>query len=587
MRPHTAAWIASGCPVRTRRKKTVAVFGGGVAGLTAAHELADRGFKVTVYERRAWGGKARSMDVPGTASGGRRPLPGEHGFRVEFGCYLNATDTMRRIPFAGNPNGVFNNLVPMPQLSFGRMGKSNLVLPLHHSEGPRSYTPEQVIDSLMAAFVELQLPPAGLEFLGRRMAVFMSSCDARRIGQWEKTSWADFIAMRSFGQDYENIFGRAPEITVGSKADITSTKYMAWVIELFAIYGLLGRGSNGPALRLFNGPTSEAWIDPWIAELRRVGVRLRIDHEVTRLEMRDGRIASALLRTPRGRERVAADWYVCALPVERARRLWNRAIRQRDPRLRAMSGLITGRVAAMQFFLSERSRMAKGTMICADSPWFIACTAQAQFWPTDFAATYGDGRSSDVLTALMAEWDASGVLFAKSADDCDARELALDVWEQIKRHINKPGRAPVLTDEMLVTWAFQPGLRRQTDSWLIEEPLIQPIVDTERFRPDVETRISNLMLCGDYLNGNWEVVNQEAANYNGRRAANAILGAAGSKETPVEVLEPYRPPEWEPFKQIDEERWRQGQPNIFDTEMSSRQLHELLKANPELLTRLG
>ena len=32
--------------------ETVAVLGGGVAGLTAAHELAERGFAVTVYEAR-------------------------------------------------------------------------------------------------------------------------------------------------------------------------------------------------------------------------------------------------------------------------------------------------------------------------------------------------------------------------------------------------------------------------------------------------------------------------------------------------------------------------------------------------------
>lgn len=52
----------------------VIVIGGGVAGLTAAHELSDRGAAVTVYERRPdWGGKARSQPVAGTAAGGRKP----------------------------------------------------------------------------------------------------------------------------------------------------------------------------------------------------------------------------------------------------------------------------------------------------------------------------------------------------------------------------------------------------------------------------------------------------------------------------------------------------------------------------------
>ena len=49
---------------------SVIVIGGGVAGLTAAHELVERGFTVNVYETRPdWGGKARSQPVPGSATG--------------------------------------------------------------------------------------------------------------------------------------------------------------------------------------------------------------------------------------------------------------------------------------------------------------------------------------------------------------------------------------------------------------------------------------------------------------------------------------------------------------------------------------
>src|SRR5688572_1007650 len=75
----------SAAPAPTARAATtvptVAILGGGVAGLSAAHELADRGFAVTVYERKALGGKARSIPVPGSGTGGRPDLPAEHGFR--------------------------------------------------------------------------------------------------------------------------------------------------------------------------------------------------------------------------------------------------------------------------------------------------------------------------------------------------------------------------------------------------------------------------------------------------------------------------------------------------------------------------
>ena len=80
----------------------MAILGGGVAGLTAAHELAERGFEVVVLEARAIpGGKARSLPVPGSATGGRADLPAEHGFRFFPGFYRHVPDTMRRIPVGG------------------------------------------------------------------------------------------------------------------------------------------------------------------------------------------------------------------------------------------------------------------------------------------------------------------------------------------------------------------------------------------------------------------------------------------------------------------------------------------------------
>jgi len=72
---------------------SVAVLGGGVAGLSAAHELAERGFSVTIHEKRAVpGGKARSYPAPESG------LPAEHGFRFFPGFYRHLPDTMARIP---------------------------------------------------------------------------------------------------------------------------------------------------------------------------------------------------------------------------------------------------------------------------------------------------------------------------------------------------------------------------------------------------------------------------------------------------------------------------------------------------------
>ena len=80
----------------------VVIVGGGVAGLSAAHELVERGFEVHVYERRPYfGGKAASYRVPqdDSPTGGDFDPPGEHGFRFFPGWYRHLTHTMSRIPY--------------------------------------------------------------------------------------------------------------------------------------------------------------------------------------------------------------------------------------------------------------------------------------------------------------------------------------------------------------------------------------------------------------------------------------------------------------------------------------------------------
>src|SRR5881392_1368414 len=102
---------------------SVAILGGGVAGLSAAHELAERGFKVDVYERNpVLGGKARSIPVPNSATPPQLPLPGEHGFRFFPGFYRHVTDTMGRIPYGSGGASCADNLVLATRMLLARAG---------------------------------------------------------------------------------------------------------------------------------------------------------------------------------------------------------------------------------------------------------------------------------------------------------------------------------------------------------------------------------------------------------------------------------------------------------------------------------
>ncbi|NLU84240.1 NAD(P)-binding protein [Rhodococcus sp. HNM0569] len=156
----TAGTVRATAPTPSTRR-SVAVFGGGMAGLTVAHELAERGFDVTVHEPTALGGKARSITVGGTGAGGRGDLPGEHGFRFFPGFYQHIPDTMRRIPFAGNANGVLDNLVAAGGFRFARPNGDDLMMPAPGAPTRwEMYDLDTLRESLAALFaIGTSIPP--------------------------------------------------------------------------------------------------------------------------------------------------------------------------------------------------------------------------------------------------------------------------------------------------------------------------------------------------------------------------------------------------------------------------------------------
>src|SRR5688500_13039983 len=211
----TPAW-ASAKPrpgARVRRPgagRRVAVLGGGMVGRAAAHELAERGFGVDVYERKALGGKARSIPVAGTAGGGRRPLPGEHGFRFFPGFYHHVPDSMRRIPFPGNENGVHDNLVDaMESRSARANGRADAQLLGIVPDPNEARRPDGLRRLIVEELVKRQgIPPHEAEYFASRAMVFLTSCDERRYGQWEKTSWWDFVGAATRSEEYQKVVAR-------------------------------------------------------------------------------------------------------------------------------------------------------------------------------------------------------------------------------------------------------------------------------------------------------------------------------------------------------------------------------------------
>lgn len=206
------------------------------------------------------------------------------------------------------------------------------------------------------------------------------------------------------------------------------------------LMNIMGRGNDGTLDRVLNAPTNEAWIDPWVLRLRSLGVRFRTDATVEGLEVRNGRIVAARVRS-RGRRRlVEADWFVCAMPVERARRLWSAPVLRLDPALESMNQLFYDWMSGIQLYLRRPLDFPHGHVTFADAPWALTALTQGQFWPDRrFPRDYGDGSVVDCLSVDISDWDTPGILYGKPAKLCTREQVAAEVWAQIKAHLNDNG----------------------------------------------------------------------------------------------------------------------------------------------------
>lgn len=540
------------------------VLGGGMAGLTAAHELVERGFEVTVFEPTAWGGKARSIPFAGTGAGGRADLPGEHGFRFFPGFYHHVPDTMRRIPFGAGTVG--DNLVAATGGKFLRSGD--------HADafvfgvGP---DPEQLltVDGLRRYLLDNlgghAVPPHELAYFVERVLVFLTSCDERRLGQWEKVSWWDFVGAEHRSTPYQKILAAGlTRNLVAAKETVASTRTIGNMGEAF-IYNIMGRGNDGALDRVLDLPTNEAWIDPWLIHLRGLGVRFVGGQRLVRYEVGGGRITAAVLVDGAGRtSRVEADWFVSAMPVERVVPALTADVLALDPGLERLKALQTDWMVGIQYFLRDHVDITKGHITFIDSPWALTALTQGQFWADRvIARDYGDGEVVDILSVDISNWDAPGILYGRTAKECTREEIAAEVLAQIHDHHTA---GDLLPDGIIHSWFLDPGVQwdpaasRNTNA----TPLLVNTVDSWSKRPTARTRVPNLLMSGDFVQTDIDLATMEGANESARHAVNAILEESGSTAALVPTYRLYDPPEFAPLKQADRLLFRLGQRNLLD-----------------------
>lgn len=539
----------------------VIVIGGGVGGLTAAHELADRGFEVHVYDTRpAWGGKARSQMVTGTGTNGRKDLPGEHGFRFYPRFYKHVVDTMARIPSPYGAN-VDSHLQATTEAAIAMIDDNGW----YRFDRKKLDTPYQLVDVLEIFFQDLHFDAEDAAIFGARFLQFATSCDERRLAEYEDLSWWQYLDAAHCSASFQRLLKSIPRMMVamdpqtGSARTIGSTS-----IQIMMDFAVTGSHND----RTMGGPTTMMWIDPWTAYLSSKGVTFHASAEVATLDVAAGAISGIQLA---GGGSATADYYVLAVPIDAAIGMISPALGALDPQLATLAAQspasLVDWMTGIQYFLYEDVSIVRGHVFYPDSPWALTSISQPQFWRGLglFRKTFGDGEVGGVLSVDISEWDVPGVLLGKPAKQCTRQEIADEVWHQLKQAINDPDDQ-TLTDELLKSWHldedidYAGGLPPVNHSRLLVHP-----PGSWAIRPDAGTAVPNLVLAADYVRTYTNIATMEGANEGGRRAANAILDRVGYAAGDRAELWPLvEPAELDRARRFDKWLFDHGHRHLFE-----------------------
>lgn len=561
--------------------ETVVILGGGVAGMSAAHELAERGFKVKILEKQPVyvGGKARSILVPGTETPERKALPGEHGFRFFPGFYRHITDTMKRIPIPGSTKTAFDNLVPTERVMMARFGKPFLVNIVNF---PKSLEDLKVaVNAIVNSGTGLTKKDA--DFFAKKLWQLMTSCYARRNSEYERIGWWEFMDADNQSEAFRQYFvGGLTRTLVAAQPREVSTKTGGDI--LLQLLFLMGKPSAHPD-RVLNGPSNEAWLDPWKQYLLSKGVEYYHACEVTKINTTGDLISSVEFTQAGTKQSMSGDYYISAVPVERMNALLTSDLLRIDPGLSFISQLAddTAWMNGIQFYLNVDVPITPGHVMYTDSPWALTSISQIQFWPKFDCEKHGNGNVKGILSVDVSDWDTKG-LNGKAAKECTKEEIKDEIWLQLKNSLMTNGQS-LLRDEMLVDYYLDEDIVFGPTGTTNEEPLLVNKINTWPLRPEAYTGIANFFLASDYVRTYTDLATMEGANEAARRAVNAIIEASATPKPLCKIWKLHEPNVLAVFRWNDWLRYNKGLPWIKELTWGKRILHYINYYATKLFSR--